>query len=737
MEIPFFARVSLRRVRRASLPLLALIFTLSLGVLLRSFYTENTMIVPDEGGIYIEGSVGQFRPLIPWFTVTNDVNRDIVSLVFSGLLKYDPDSKKIKDDLATLLVSDGGKNYTVKLKEDLLWHDHSLQSPHPVTSDDIIFTFQTIQSPDFPNPILRQNFLGVAMERIDDRTVRFRLDQPYSFFASNLTIGLLPKRSFEGIPPAKLEQALDFGFAPVGAGPYKFKSLVQTELSTEITLERFERPLTPAYKLHRIIFRIFPEYNSLLSDIRNLHGIRLVPRNTDGNHIIPRHFQAVQYSLPQYVALFFNLDRGILSDPKLRLGLQLGTDKRAIVDTVDETLIVDTPLLELDLKDWRYSYDQEAAQGALFASSWHLPEKVRLQRMLEIRETNRVGTLQTAPVVLLDTGATLMLTGSVLQAGSGSMLHGVPLQFSLTQTGTWTAELSTTHASGSLSIGMNIIRLADAKGKILDSAYIFRTTGTKEYKAAILEQDLVDRFVATRDAPQSLDEDRRITVADLYLEHGMLRRRLSSDPRDVRINDSGKRLSLNILTSPSPPQYEIIAKEIAKQWEALGVQVKVTVPKSKGEFEDAMLSRDYDILLFGQSLIDNLDSYPYWHSSGVQKVTGSKFDLRIDAYNLSQYSSLQADGLLEVIRTTSDDSERKDALTQLQEVLKTDIPAIFLYSPTYAYAHHADLKGVSFGSLSLHSDRFLTLHDWYIHDNRVFRASKSWWSFFPWLFSRF
>ena len=89
-------------------------------------------MVPTEGGTYIEGSVGDMQPLIPWFTVQNDVNRDIVSLVFSGLLKYDPATKKIKDDLATLTVSNEGKVYTVKLKEGLMWQDRTPDHPHPV-----------------------------------------------------------------------------------------------------------------------------------------------------------------------------------------------------------------------------------------------------------------------------------------------------------------------------------------------------------------------------------------------------------------------------------------------------------------------------------------------------------------------------------------------------------------------------------------------------------------------------
>ena len=161
------------------------------------------------------------------------------------------------------------------------------------------------------------------------------------------------------------------------------------------------------------------------------------------------------------------------------------------------------------------------------------------------------------------------------------------------------------------------------------------------------------------------------------------------------------------------------------------------MPETRSAFEERLLKRDYDVVLFGQSLLDNLDSYPYWHSSGVQKITRNRNDLRLDAYNLSQYASFEADALLETIRSTSSEKERNDALSHLKDVLKKDVPAVFLYSPVYTFAHREDILGVELGHLSLHSDRFLTLYRWYVKQGRVFEAGKGWLSFFHWLSSLF
>jgi len=342
-----------------------------------------------------------------------------------------------------------------------------------------------------------------------------------------------------------------------------------------------------------------------------------------------------------------------------------------------------------------------------------------------------VGALKIDPIVLLDTGAALTITGSIADAPIGSTLNSIPIAKHPTESGAWIVSLPTLGSTGSINLGTNSIKLQNSDGETIDSFYLWRTDKTKDFKRADEEQNLLERFLKTRDG--DLTGDLSISIRDLYVEKGMLRRRLSTDPYDIRVNGAGDKLSLTLVTSSNPPQYKKIAKIIQKQWEPLGVHISIVIPESRNKFEETLLSRDYDILLFGQSLLDNLDSYPYWHSSGKQKLTGEKSDLRLDAYNLSQYSSLEADTLLESIRQTSNEFERSTSLEELREVLKNDVPAIFLYAPLYTFAYDKDVRGVALKNLSLHSDRFLTLHNWFLKQERVFKASKNWWSFPRWV----
>jgi ABC-type transport system substrate-binding protein len=638
-------------------------------------------------------------------------------------------------------VSSDNRIYTATLKPDLQWHDSTPEHPHPVTADDVLNTFKTIQDPQFPNPILQQNFRGVEMEVLDTRTVRFRLNKAYSFFTSNLTLGLVPKGAFEGVPVRKLDQALDFGFRPIGTGPYAFVSLLQTDLSTEVTLKRFERKGLPEYKIDRLVFRVFPDYPSLLSDISNLNGIRQVPRNEKGQPTLPRHFQSIPYSLPQYVGLFFNLDRSIPADIGVRTGLRFATNKQAIVDVIGESKIIDTPLLEIDLGEWRYRFDEVAAKGAFFDSSWNMPEKVRLQRLLEQRSANDVGPLKSIPrIALLGSGAQLTVTGSVKDVKLPVFINGIRAQTGSrlpdgsvhALSGAWMVKLSAGNGqSGSLKFGMNIIRMTDTKDNIVDTSFLERITDIKQFNRAAEEERLVDQFVLSKQLPEK--DPKRITVFDMYLENGYLRRMKANDPLHARVNDKGKMLTITLLTSNKPASYPVVARAIADQWKAVGVDVKLDIPDTKKEFEDKLLSRNYDVVLFGQSLFDNLDSYPYWHSSQIQDRDDPK-KMRLDAFNLSQYASFDADALLSRIRETSDPRSRAKSLADLNELLKRDVPAIVLYSPVSLYAHDESVLGVSLSRLSLHADRFAHMNEWYVATKRRFLTGHSWLNVPGWMF---
>jgi ABC-type transport system substrate-binding protein len=138
-------------------------------------------------------------------------------------------------------------------------------------------------------------------------------------------------------------------------------------------------------------------------------------------------------------------------------------------------------------------------------------------------------------------------------------------------------------------------------------------------------------------------------------------------------------------------------------WRKIGVEVEAQLAYPD-EFAARVQNRDYDLLLTGQSLGYNLDTYSYWHSSQADG----------NGLNLSNYKSFAADSLIETIRKTFENENKEEFLKDLAKEIKEDVPAIFLYRPSYVFATDWKVENVELENLAYPSDRFLNITDWCI-----------------------
>ncbi|MFA5789315.1 MAG: peptide ABC transporter substrate-binding protein [Candidatus Gracilibacteria bacterium] len=176
----------------------------------------------------------------------------------------------------------------------------------------------------------------------------------------------------------------------------------------------------------------------------------------------------------------------------------------------------------------------------------------------------------------------------------------------------------------------------------------------------------------------------------------------------VRTAEDGTPLSLTLLrrdfSTDNIPQEEvsqITADLIAQQLKAVGVDVKIEAYNAE-ELEEKIRTRDYDMLLYGQSLGYNLDTFAFWHSSQVSET----------GLNLSNYQNPEADFLIESIRGTFDAEEKQTLLQELAGTITADVPAVFLYTPSYYYVVDTKVTGVKFTKLLLPKDRFSNIYLW-------------------------
>ncbi|MFA7278125.1 MAG: ABC transporter substrate-binding protein [Candidatus Gracilibacteria bacterium] len=176
---------------------------------------------------------------------------------------------------------------------------------------------------------------------------------------------------------------------------------------------------------------------------------------------------------------------------------------------------------------------------------------------------------------------------------------------------------------------------------------------------------------------------------------------------DVRKDKKGTPLAIRVVyfqksdKNHGTDEDEITAQFLKKSWEDIGINVQLE-PHSPEERADIVSQHDYDVLLTGESLGYDLDTYFFWHSS--QATDGGS--------NLSNYRNFSADALIEDIRRYVDEDRKSKRLVQLAKTVSGDIPAAFLYRPVYFYATDDKFKGYVLTHLAFAADRFFNIQLW-------------------------
>ncbi len=343
-KINFLKRISSLWNERGKLRFIFFFALFLIGAFLLSydFYMANTEIAPSIGGLMREGAVGQPRFINPIYAESNDIDRDLVALIFSGLMKYDQEGKIVYDLTTHHEVKEGGKIYEIEITKSAKFHD-GIQ----LDAEDIVFTIKTIQNPDFKSPLLVK-WTGVEVEKINDHRVRFTLQNAYPAFLENLTIKILPSHIWEKILPQNFPLS-NYNFNPVGSGPYFLKNISKNNegFIQNVILERNDQHHSTAPNIAQIKISFYKNEDDLISDALAgfLDTFSLV---SPKNYAIFQNLQKNSFILPRYFSLFFNAQENKhLQTKEIREALSISIDKIEIKDNVlfNEGAVVDSPLL--------------------------------------------------------------------------------------------------------------------------------------------------------------------------------------------------------------------------------------------------------------------------------------------------------------------------------------------------------------------------------------------------------
>jgi peptide/nickel transport system substrate-binding protein len=197
-----FVRKDRKKITFGFIILLLLIFFLKILLpsfipKLRSFHTELTKPT------FIEGVVGVPSHPNPLFDST-ETQKDISRLIFRGLTFVDAKGD-LQPDLAESFEKISDTEYTFKLKKNVSWHDGE-----KFTAEDVIYTIGLAQDPQYRSE-LSASYKDVAIEKIDDYTLKFRLKEPFVPFPFATTAGIIPKH-------ISLRH-----YKPIGTGPLRVK----------------------------------------------------------------------------------------------------------------------------------------------------------------------------------------------------------------------------------------------------------------------------------------------------------------------------------------------------------------------------------------------------------------------------------------------------------------------------------------------------------------------------------
>jgi len=519
-------------------------------------YIQNTKVVPASGGTLYEGIVGQPRFLNPIYGETSDVDRDLIELVFSGLMTYDNDGKLVNDLVDSYKISEDGKNYEFKLKDGIFWHDGN-----PLTSEDVIFTIKTIQDSDYKSP-LRANWIDVDTEIISNTSFRLKLKSPYNGFLESCTLKIIPKHVWENILPENFTLSF-YNLQPIGSGPYKFKELkkLNTGFITSLDLRVNTNYYGNMAHISEIGFKFYESKDNLIKaankkDIDSYSSIYL------SNSAPSKSFTVYPFASPRYFAIFLNTENSsIFSDSKVRRAINYATNKEELIDALETSLskkygqktlqIVDSPILPsffgYNEPTETYGFSIEEAEDLLDSAGFKINDQGQREKAI-----NKKPAFQFTAT---------MSTGS---------------------TGTQVTELQKCLAKDPE------IYQGDVTG------YFGSAT-----KAAVIKFQ-------------------KKYLPDLTTSIGTVGKSTRVKLNELCTPPAQETTLLKLTLTTIDQSMLVQTAEILKtQWERVGFSVEIrtlSVQDLKPEIKD----RSYDSLLYGEALGMLFDPYPFWHSS--QKI---------------------------------------------------------------------------------------------------------------------
>lgn len=369
---------NMRLAKRHIIGWLALVGVVVLAIGVQAYYSSRSYITeaPVVGGTYAEAVVGSIRTLNPLYA-SSEAELSAKKLIFSSLYDYD-DRGFLRQDVASgFSVDETGKVYTVKIRDDVKWHDGA-----KLTAGDIVFTIGLIKNPAVRSS-LNASWRDIAVVAVDEQTVRFTLPAAYAPFRHALTFAILPKHILKDVLPSVLRENT-FSVAPVGSGPFSFQLLQTVDEDKQekvVHLNGYNDYHRGAPRLSRFEIHGYDDIDDMKQalDSGEVNGAsELIDPDMSR---LGSQYSVKHAPLSRGAYLLFNLQDGLLSQIELRRALQLGTDTSALLKVIGNGVIaLDTPFIKGQISGKEIvkpQYNLEGAAVLLDQAGWTMKGGVR------------------------------------------------------------------------------------------------------------------------------------------------------------------------------------------------------------------------------------------------------------------------------------------------------------------------------------------------------------------------
>jgi peptide/nickel transport system substrate-binding protein len=323
---------------------------------------QSVTLTNDDVPTLREALVGRIQRLNPLYADLNPIDRDIVSLIFSGLIKINEFGEPVGDLAKTWVISRDGLEYVLTLRDDILWQDGERFS-----ADDVVYTMSLLHDPKFDGLTeLGVFWRTVETEKLAPHIVRFRLTQPLSSFLTALTIGILPEHALRGTTATELATH-PFNLSPIGTGAYQLEALRSPDGTS---IQRVDLRVAPTfrqraegangYAIERVSFVLVDSVDEAIALLNTGEVDTYATRNRTERPALLTIGNTTAYTniAPAVGMLIYNWDEGentrFFQELRARVALQRGLNRVAPVEAnlINQAIVADSPILP---NSWAYT----------------------------------------------------------------------------------------------------------------------------------------------------------------------------------------------------------------------------------------------------------------------------------------------------------------------------------------------------------------------------------------------